>query len=202
MPAKHHPENLTAIPSNILNALKRRADSLELRRATKEVQEYDQVIQAQLVLTSWHHVLAGNNLPQMFESAQVNLAQEPEDACRDLADTFGEGARKRLLLAKRALCTVQDELEKPAPSLQMVKQALNYATCELRELNEVVKSDIEKACEQSRNDYRGEAMQPILTDSPMRAVEGLHSLMLAVEAQGPEILAVIEREQKKNRTPS
>lgn len=186
------------VPNPLLNTLLRRVEYLPMRRAGKSVQQYDQKIQAQMIVDSWRRTLADNHLPGLFDDAQVNLAHEPHDACRELSDAFGPQARKQLALASRALDAVQAELAKDTPSQQIMGSALKYALGELRDLHERIESAVRNACEDARHSYHGEAPVPMLHDSPMRAVETLQGLVVALEAQGPEILGVVKREAAPN----
>ena len=197
-PTKPHPEDDPAVPNLLLNAISRRVDGIVIRRVMKTVQEYDQKIQAQMMVGSWMNMLSSSSLPRMFEHAEDNLSFEPSDACQRLGSAFDEKQRRRLKIARNALSTVQAELEKEAPSQQMVRQAMNCATTELRDLHDDIDRAVQEACEQAKGEYRrGAKLEPIRHDSPMRAVEALHGLLVALEAQGPEVSAVLARESAR-----
>ena len=179
-----------------LEQLRGRVGALKINRLTQPAQEYDQKIQAQMIVGSWHNTLAW--LIQNFDHAQDNLTQEPGDAFRHLARAFGEKPRRQLQLAKKALTTVHLELEKNTPSQQMIRQALHYATGELRELHDQISTAVENACDEASREKGRKAAQPEMPhEAPMKAVDVLQGLLLSVESQGPEILAVLERERTK-----
>jgi hypothetical protein len=178
-------------PHPLINVMARNMKAFPTLLESAEGQECRSVEQAQIQVSSWHRALTQNlctSLPALFEESQVALGQENHEGCSAVAEAFDAYSRKKMLTAKRALATVQDELEKPAPSTQMIEQALNHAKREMTDVLERIQMAVTEAQQSTGGQDSDDKIHELTSQTPLKAVEKLQTFMLSLQKSGTNMV--------------